>query len=214
MARAKRLRNSGPKKAIALATLALQIEILIWAPVRSGNLLAIKLGENLGKTGCGDYRLHIPVNDVKNRVELNFTFTSRTAEMIDDFIHDFRPLLEGHGQSDYLFPRGQGAHRSPSHASSAIAAVMTREIGLRMTAHQFRHAAAAQILKNCPGDYEYVRRVLGHRTVVTTQRFYCALEAFQATKNFGDMIKQEVAKGGALSRKITRRAVRMAKKRA
>jgi len=45
-----------------------------------------------------------------------------------------------------------------------------------MTVHQFRHACAAIYLKHRPGEYEVVRRLLGHRNIQTTINFYCGLE--------------------------------------
>ena len=63
--------------------------------------------------------------------------------------------------------------------------------GLRITVHQFRHAAAAIYLKHRPGDYETVRRLLGHRDIMTTIRFYCGLQTMQATEQFGKLIRQQ-----------------------
>jgi integrase/recombinase XerD len=60
------------------------------------------------------------------------------------------------------------------------------------TVHQFRHAAAATILKQRPGDYEFVRRILGHRNVQTTMRFYTGLEAFRAGEHFGQLIEERI----------------------
>jgi integrase len=57
---------------------------------------------------------------------------------------------------------------------------------------QFRHAAAAIYLKHRPGDYETVRRLLGHRDIQTTIRFYCGLETMQATEQFGKLIRQQI----------------------
>ena len=62
-----------------------------------------------------------------------------------------------------------------------------------MTVHQFRHAAAAIILKNNPGNYELVRRVLGHRNQQTTISFYCGLETTQASIIFGDLIQEQLS---------------------
>ena len=45
-----------------------------------------------------------------------------------------------------------------------------------MTAHQFRHAAAAIYLKEHPGQYETVRQLLGHRNIQTTINFYVGLD--------------------------------------
>jgi integrase len=62
--------------------------------------------------------------------------------------------------------------------------------GLRITLHQYRHAAAAVYLKEHPGDYETVRRFLGHRNIRTTVNFYCGLETTQATRLLGDVVRK------------------------
>ena len=44
------------------------------------------------------------------------------------------------------------------------------------------------MLKADPGNYELVRRVLGHRSITTTQNFYIGLETLEATRLFGEMV--------------------------
>jgi integrase len=202
MDQAHRMLNSSPKKALSLATLALQMQFLTRAPLRIGNLLSIKLELNLKRVDSAEdtYQLHFPRYDVKNRIDLDFTFTGQTAEMIDEFIHIFRPLMGGKQMGDHLFPGENGKNRSPAHASAYIAAVMEKEVGLRVTAHQFRHAAAAVILKEKVGDYEFVRRILGHKDISTTIRYYTALESFPATQLFGSIIEHQMAKHVAIQR--------------
>jgi integrase len=56
--------------------------------------------------------------------------------------------------------------------------------------HQFRHAAAAIWLQHKPGDYETVRRILGHRNIQTTINFYCGLETLQANRDFGNLVRK------------------------
>ncbi len=58
--------------------------------------------------------------------------------------------------------------------------------------HQFRHAAGALILKHRPGEYELVRRILGHKSVQTTINFYCDLETTQASEIFTDIVRQRL----------------------
>ena len=195
MSEAKRMLNSAPKKAVPLATTAVQIQILTRAPIRIGNLLAIRLGVNLKRDMDREsYRLHFPDYDTKNRVDLDFTLTGQTAFLIEEFINVFRPFLgEGH-KGDWLFPGENDKQRSPSHASAAIAASVDREVGLRLTAHQFRHAAVAVIMKSRPGDYEFAARLLGHRNVETTKRYYSSLESFNANGIFGAMIEEQMFK--------------------
>ena len=54
--------------------------------------------------------------------------------------------------------------------------MIEKATGLRLTPHQFRHVAAAIILKHKPGNYELVRLLLGHRTVEITIRNYIGFE--------------------------------------
>ena len=63
---------------------------------------------------------------------------------------------------------------------------------MRITVHQFRHAAAAIILKHRPGEYEMVRLLLGHKSVTTTINSYIGLETTHASQVFGDMITKMI----------------------
>jgi integrase len=187
------LLNRSPRKAAAIAALAAQVLILSRAPVRVGNLLAIRLGVNLIRPGGEEEPFHLtfPNYDVKNRVDLEFPLSPRSSALIQRYIDLFRPHMENSRGTDWLFP-GESGSRSPAHASTAIAARVEREVGLRVTAHQFRHAAAATILKQRPGDYEFVRRILGHRNVQTTMKFYTGLEAFRAGEHFGRLVEERI----------------------
>src|SRR5262249_33085433 len=154
MAEAIRMLNRSPRKAAIHAARAIQILILTRAPVRLGNLMSIRIGTNLIRPG-GDratYVLTFPHYDVKNRVDLTFPFSLATSALIDRFIHMFRPHLGPSHREDWLFP-GERGHRSAPQASADIAKVMHERIGLRVTAHQYRHAAAAFILRHNPGNF-------------------------------------------------------------
>ena len=66
------------------------------------------------------------------------------------------------------------------------------EFGLKITPHQFRHAAAAIVLKHHRGNYELVRQVLGHKNVQTTVRFYVGLDSIFATERFGELVLRHI----------------------
>jgi integrase len=61
-----------------------------------------------------------------------------------------------------------------------------------MTVHQFRHAAGALILQHRPGEYELVRRLLGHRNVQTTVNAYVGLENIQASEIFSRIVMEHI----------------------
>src|SRR6266478_3481150 len=84
-----------PVKAAVTAQLAVAIANLCFAPVRLTNLVSIELDKNLIKPGGPNspFWLVFPHYDVKNRVNLEFTFDEALTGLIDEYIHDFRPVL-------------------------------------------------------------------------------------------------------------------------
>ena len=58
--------------------------------------------------------------------------------------------------------------------------------------HQFRHAAGAIVLQRRPGEYELVRRLLGHRNVQTTVNAYVGLENIQPSEIFGKIVMEHL----------------------
>jgi integrase len=187
-------RLSAPLKAAVTAQIAIAIAILTVAPVRLANLLAIKLGFNLIKPDGlnSNYWLTFPDYDVKNRVRLEYPLEPYFTRMIDEYVHTYRPILLRGRNEDWLFP---GQHRG-AKSNVLLSGQLTQRIyqatGLRMTAHQFRHAAGALILQRRPGEYELVRQVLGHRNVQTTISAYIGLENIRASEIFSKIVMEHM----------------------
>jgi hypothetical protein len=58
------------------------------------------------------------------------------------------------------------------------------ELGVPVNLHLLRHFAAWLFLKRNPGAYETVRRLLGHRNINTTIKWYAGLEGNAAARQF------------------------------
>jgi hypothetical protein len=142
MAEARRQRHA-PIKAAVTAQLAVAIAIESVAPIRLGNLTAIKLDTNLIKLDGPDsnYWLTFPDHDVKNRVKLDFPLEENVTELINEYVHDFRPTLLRGRNEDWLFPGQRLGPKDKTSFSGQIVARIYKATGLRMTVHQFRHAA-------------------------------------------------------------------------
>jgi integrase len=183
-----------PVKAAVTAQLAVAIAILSFAPVRLANLVSIELGKNLIKPGGPDspFWLIFTHYDVKNRVDLNFEFDEALTTLIDEYIHEFRPTLVRGSNAAWLFPGVAGKPKTANMFSTQITERIQKATGVRMTVHQFRHACAAIYLKHRPGEYETVKRLLGHRNIKTTIDFYCGLETTQANAAFGKIIREHI----------------------
>jgi integrase len=197
MSTARSQRSSAPVKAAITAQLAVAIAVLSVAPVRLANLVAIRLGTNLIKPGGPDsnYWLTFPDHDVKNRVRLEYPLEQYLTRMIEEYVYDFRPILVRGRNDDWLFPGQFGGAKSSILLSAQITQRIYQATGLRMTVHQFRHAAGALILQRRPGEYELVRLLLGHLNVQTTINAYIGLENIRASEIFSEIVLEHMNDG-------------------
>jgi integrase len=145
MQQARLAKDHAPRKAAIAPQLAAAIAILTFAPVRLGNLIKIELGRNLIKPGGLNtpYWLLFPNYDVKNRVDLNFKFDQPLTDLLDEYIHEFRPTLLRGANTGWLFPGEAGQPKHKLLFSKQITVRVQKATGLRLTVHQFRHTAAA-----------------------------------------------------------------------
>jgi integrase len=193
MADARRQKHA-PVRAAVTAQMAVAIAILSVAPVRLANLTAIRLGTNLTKPGGPgkNYWLAFPDYDVKNRVRLEYPLEEYLTELIDEYVHDFRPALLRGSNEDWLFPGQRKGAKGKISFSGQITERVHKATGLQMTVHQFRHAAGAIILKKRPGEYELVRQLLGHKNVQTTINAYIGLDSIHASEIYNKIIVDHI----------------------
>lgn len=194
MRTARRELPHAPVRAAVLAQIAVAVAVLTVAPIRLGNLASIRLGENLTKPGGPDsnYWLMFGKHEVKNSSALQFKLDETVTALLNEYVHDFRPAMVRGSNADWLFPGVSGEHKEKISFSTQIVDRVQKLTGLRITVHQFRHAAGALILKHRPGEYELVRRMLGHKSIQTTMRFYLDLSSAQASEIFTDIVRNKM----------------------
>jgi integrase len=194
MAEARSAKDHAPVKAAVTAQLAVAIAILTHAPIRLANLASIRLDHHLIKPGGFNtpYWLKFPRYDVKNHIDLDFTFDQQLTQLIDEYVREFRPTLLRGSNAPLLFPGENGEAKTAKTLSDQITERTLKATGLRITVHQFRHAAAAVYLKHRPGEYETVRRFLGHKNIQTTINFYCGLQTTHATEALAKIVHAHV----------------------
>src|SRR5262245_24052365 len=170
--------------------LAIQIELV--APMRLANLAALHLEKNVIRVGGPEptYHLVIPPDDVKNDLPLEYPLPKVVSEMLESYIAVFRPRL-CRSDNRWLFPGELDGHKTEGVLSGQIIDRIVNDLGIRVTPHQFRHLAAAFILEKDPANYEFVRRVLGHKNLQTTINFYIGLETVEAVRKFSAMALED-----------------------
>ena len=171
--------------------MALAIELLIFAPIRVGNLVRLDRHRHYhwARFG-GDRVLHlvIPSVEVKNGMDLEFPLLPETVALLDLYMTTFQPVLNHGHPSGLLFPGRNGVPKNQPVFSRQITAIIERETGLEMHPHLFRHVAALFFLEDHPGHYEDVRRLLAHKKIDTTLQNYAGMEMAAAVKRFDETI--------------------------
>lgn len=189
MRRFERQATMGPRE-LRLAAVAAALAILICAPIRMENLHRIELDRHLVRYGAGrrrEVRLRLPGHEVKNERSIELPLSNEATRLLDRYLKRAWPATAAPGCT-YLFPGRGGGPRSKNGFGTAITRTVERELGVRVTPHQFRHLTGFLYLQRFPGEYETVRALLGHRQLQTTIQFYAGLESLEAGRRFDAVV--------------------------
>jgi integrase len=185
--------------------LAVAIELLIVAPIRAKNLTSIEFERHLVRGNSGGHpmvHLVVPDHEIKNGEPFEIELPTATAKIVTDYITTYRGRLSSK-PSPWLFPNDDGGRRVTSAFSKSICDFVLRETGIKMNAHLFRHLAVKLYLDAHPEDVETVRRLLGHKSLSTTLRFYADIKAAAGFQRYDAMIaglRQRAPSGGRRGR--------------
>jgi integrase len=170
---------------------AVAIAILLAFPVRIQNLASLDVKRHLTSRREGRkklYSLRIEGPEVKNSAPLDVDLGAEVSGMLDTYLKEFRHLVSCDPGTS-LFPQHAGhGPRKPSNLSAELSSRIYRETGLKVHAHLFRHLAAKLYLDQRPGEYETVRRLLGHKKLETTMSFYARLTNKAAAKRYDEVV--------------------------
>jgi integrase len=184
---------SGPvgKRLAIHLQLALAVEILLVAPMRLGNLCRLELGRHVQELRNGRrsrWLITIPGNEVKNGEPIELPLPERSIRLLELYRTRVLPVLGGAG-SLFLFPGRDGAKAEVTLASQ-ITRLLRRELGVRLSPHQFRHLLGYIYLLRHPHGHEVVRRMLGHRDIRTTIKFYAGMEMAEAARQYEAVLEE------------------------
>ena len=143
-----------------LAEMAVAIEILIFAPMRIGNLTSIRLGVTFRRVTLGRKRrwlISIPAEQVKNRTDLTYELPNDSHNLIEKALALYdRP-------DGWVFPGRTHGPKAASLLSGQIKRTVESRVGLAFHTHMFRALAGYLHLRENPNGFEAVRAILGNR---------------------------------------------------
>jgi integrase len=109
------------------------------------------------------------------------------VKLLDLYLTKYRKLLID-APCPWLFPAANGHSKRLAVMSADVQRLMSDHIGFAINPHSFRHVAAKLYLTAHPGRYVDVQRLLGHRKLETTVKYYTEIEAEEVFKHFDAML--------------------------
>jgi site-specific recombinase XerD len=184
-------KDKTPRSALMIQK-ALVHEILINAPVRFGNLVKLHLQRHFKRIKNGHsvrVFITIPEIEVKNGEYLEYELPAHAVSLLDNYLDTYRPILLKGEDAGWLFPGAkEGQHKHEVSLRENLCKAVKKYTGLTVNPHLYRHIAAFFYLQANPGDYETVRRLLGHKSVDTTMTFYAEFDTLAARRLYTDHI--------------------------
>lgn len=194
--------------AASRARAAAAIEILLMCALRRENLVGLELDKTIRKQGEGNssyWVIELGEEAVKNGEPLRHLLSGESAEIIEDYLKNWRPLLCDK-PSPHFFPSGDGERMDGKQLSESIAVYAERELGLRITAHQFRHISAELYLRAHADGMSMVSYHLGHRDLNTARRYYAKPKQREASRSYQEslLVHRQEAKVSRTRRYVRR----------
>ena len=138
----------------------------------------------------GDGRVFLVFHEasVKNSRAIEFELPPNVVSMIAAHVATRTPYACPAGTL-WLFPRRDGSdHICLDHFATRIKTRISKELGLAVNMHLFRHIAAKLLLEARPGQYEVVRRLLTLSGLSHTLNYYAGFEAGSATRLLAEVL--------------------------
>lgn len=188
MAKARRQRHLAWGATLARAAVA--VELLLTCSMRRENLVSLELEQNIRKIGSGRdtcWVIEYQAQDVKNEEPLRYTLPKESADLLEDYLQHWRPVLFD-GPTPWLFPAPDGARMDERALAEDIRRKAERELGEPITPHQFRHVSAELYLRDNPDKLAVVSNHLGHRDINTTRIFYARRKQREASRMYQERL--------------------------
>ena len=157
-----------PRDKPILAQIAIATEMLLFAPLRVGNLAGLNLERHVRRVvvdGEEQMILTIPRSEVKNRQTTTYRIEGESLALIDAAF----ALYE---QTDGCVFPGRNGPKATSLLSSQIKAKIRRHAKLDVTPHLFRALSGVFHMRRHPGAFEDIRVMLHDRDAQTIRESY------------------------------------------
>jgi integrase/recombinase XerD len=145
------------------------IALLAVIPLRRRTLAALRIGDNVVKSG-DLWALDIAAKDTKTRRALDYPLCAQLSAHIDVYLEKFRGKIPGAAAHAALWPSNLGSPMDGGGIYEAVRRRTRKAFGFAINLHRFRHAAATLWASRDPKNVRGAKDLLGQSSFGTTEK--------------------------------------------
>jgi integrase len=147
------------------------VALLAVIPLRRRTLAALRVGENLVKSG-DLWVLDIAAQDTKTCRALDYQLSAQLSARIDVYLQRFRNRIPGAAAHTGLWPSNLTRPMTGGAIYDAVGRRTVKAFGFAINLHRFRHAAATFWSIRDPKNVRGAKDLLGQSSFGTTEKHY------------------------------------------
>jgi integrase len=163
------------------------IALSAYFPLRHKNLAAIEIGRDFIKEDS-KWCLIIPPEESKTGVPIDFEIPDDVAGHLETYLQLVRPRLLRRPSCKALWVSAKGGPLSYSALGPVVTRHTTGRLGMRVTPHDARDAAATFWAIMAPQQIGVARDLLGHARLSTTNKYYNRAKGIEASRRQARLI--------------------------
>src|SRR5271170_5667766 len=165
----------------------LMIALLAHVPLRHKNFAAIEIGRDLIKEE-GSWFIVIPPEETKTKTYIEFQIPMDLQHQLSTYLKYVRPRMLRRPACNALWVSPKGGPLSYSAVGPVMTRHTTKRLGIRITPHDARDAAATTWAIAAPEQIGVARDLLAHGDLRTTNKFYNRAKGIEASRSYRQVI--------------------------
>jgi integrase len=167
----------------------LMIALLGYVPIRHKNIAALEIGRDVIKED-DRWFIVIPPEETKTRTYLEFQIPETLLNHFLTYLKLVRPRMLRRSGCNALWVSPRGGPLSYSAVGIVVTRHTTRRLGIRITPHDARDAAATTWAIAAPEHISVSRDLLAHADLRTTTKYYNRAKGIEASRAHGRVLAQ------------------------
>jgi site-specific recombinase XerD len=169
----------------------LMIVVLALTQIRLKNFVALEIG-NTFKEVNGSWWISVPAGSTKNKRWIEKRIPNSFNHVIELYLHQARPMLmRSSGSDNSLWISSRTGRRfTYKNLGILISNITLRTLGVDVSPHLFRTAAASTAAVKLPGFPHLASALLGHADPRMADEHYKRVASLNAASVYGDLIQE------------------------